>query len=38
MSEILKKAKAAKKVSFQLIRKTTEEKNEALASIANSYF
>ena len=34
MSEVLKKAKAAKKVSFDLIGKTTEEKNAALASIA----
>ena len=34
MSEVLKKAKAAKKVSFELVSKTTEEKNEALASIA----
>ena len=34
MSEVLKKAKAAKKASFQLVGKTTEEKNAALASIA----
>ena len=34
MSEVLKKAKAAKKVSFELVSKTTEEKNAALASIA----
>lgn len=34
MSEVIQKAKAAKKVSFQLVSKTTEEKNEALAQIA----
>ncbi|WP_338473126.1 glutamate-5-semialdehyde dehydrogenase [Niallia sp. XMNu-256] len=34
MSEIKQKAKAAKKVSFELVNKTTEEKNEALAQIA----
>jgi glutamate-5-semialdehyde dehydrogenase len=34
MSEIVEKGKAAKKASFQLIGKTTAEKNEALARIA----
>ena len=32
MSEIVEKGKAAKKASFQLIGKTTTDKNEALAS------
>ena len=34
MSEIFEKGKVAKKASFQLIGKTTREKNEALANIA----
>src|SRR3954452_23254116 len=34
MSEIVEKGKAAKKASFQLIGKTTAEKNDALARIA----
>ena len=34
MSEIFEKGKAAKKASFQLIGKTTADKNEALARIA----
>lgn len=34
MSEVIQKAKAAKKVSFELVNKTTEEKNQALAQIA----
>ena len=34
MSEIKEKGKLAKSASFQLIGKTTEEKNQALASIA----
>lgn len=34
MSEVLRKGKAAKAVSYQLIEKTTEEKNTALEKIA----
>ena len=34
MSEVIQKAKSAKKVSFELVNKTTEEKNQALAQIA----
>lgn len=35
MSEVLLKAKIAKEISYQLISKTTEEKNEALFAIAH---
>ena len=31
MSEVLKKAKAAKKVSFELVGKTTDEKNAGIS-------
>lgn len=34
MSEVIQKAKAAKKVSFELVSKSTDEKNQALAQIA----
>ena len=34
MSEVQIKGKLAKEASFELIGKTTEEKNKALASIA----
>lgn len=34
MSEVIKKGKLAKKAAFELINKTTTEKNEALAKIA----
>ncbi|WP_428908549.1 glutamate-5-semialdehyde dehydrogenase [Niallia sp. Krafla_26] len=34
MSEVTIKAKAAKRVSFELVGKTTEDKNQALAQIA----
>ena len=34
MSEIFEKGKAAKKASFQLLGKSTADKNEALARIA----